>query len=138
MLTFAHVLTHIGLAWIVTGVAPLSVRDRWIVVLAGTLLHPFDRAAEVITLFRDVSAEAPDELTLMVLLLQAPSLPIIPPEHRERLAPVLAGVNFVALLAAVASPPEPRLYFAIASVAVVGVSFLVSFVKLFRHDYSAS
>ena len=53
-------------------------------VLAGTLLHPFDRAAEVITRFRDVSAEAPDELTLMVLLLQAPRQPIIPPEHRER------------------------------------------------------
>ena len=38
MLTAAHVLTHIGLAWIVAGVTPLSVRDRWIVVLAGTLL----------------------------------------------------------------------------------------------------
>jgi FAD/FMN-containing dehydrogenase len=59
-------------------------------VLAGTLLHPFDRAAEVITLFRDVSAGAPDELTLMVLLLQAPSLPIIPPEHRERTVALFA------------------------------------------------
>src|SRR6185503_11434119 len=38
VLTAAHVLTHIGLAWIVAGVTPLSVRDRWIVVLAGTLL----------------------------------------------------------------------------------------------------
>jgi phosphatidylglycerophosphate synthase len=61
-----------------------------------------------------------------------------PPQHRERLATLLAGVNFVALLAAVASPPEPRLYIVIGSVTLVGVSFLVSFVKLFRHDYSAS
>jgi phosphatidylglycerophosphate synthase len=61
-----------------------------------------------------------------------------PPELRERWAPVLAGVNFVVLLAAVASPPELRLYVAITSVALVGVSFLVSFAKLFRHDYSAS
>ena len=38
MLTFLHVLTHIGLGWIVAGVASLSVRDRWIVVLAGILL----------------------------------------------------------------------------------------------------
>ena len=53
-------------------------------VLAGTLLHPIDRAAEMIRLFRDVSAEAPDELTLMVLLLAAPDQPFIPPEHRGR------------------------------------------------------
>jgi phosphatidylglycerophosphate synthase len=61
-----------------------------------------------------------------------------PPEQRERLAPVLAGANFVVLLVALAAPPEPRLYVALASVALVGVSFLVSFVKLLRHDYSAS
>jgi FAD/FMN-containing dehydrogenase len=53
-------------------------------VLAGTLLHPFDRAGEVIRRFRDVSAAAPDELTLMVLLLQAPRQPFIPEEHRGR------------------------------------------------------
>jgi FAD/FMN-containing dehydrogenase len=53
-------------------------------VLAGTLLHPFDRAPEVIARFRDLSAVAPDELTLMVLLLQAPRQPFIPEEHRGR------------------------------------------------------
>jgi LexA-binding, inner membrane-associated putative hydrolase len=37
VLTAAHVLTHVGLSWIVAGLARLSVRDRWIVVLAGTL-----------------------------------------------------------------------------------------------------
>jgi hypothetical protein len=53
-------------------------------VLAGTLLHPFDRAAEVIARFRDASAKAPDELTLMVLLLGAPRQPFIPVEHQGR------------------------------------------------------
>jgi hypothetical protein len=37
-LTAAHVLTHIGLSWIVASLARISVRDRVIVVLAGTLL----------------------------------------------------------------------------------------------------
>lgn len=37
MLTAAHVLTHIGLSWIVANLARLSARDRWIVVLAGIL-----------------------------------------------------------------------------------------------------
>jgi FAD/FMN-containing dehydrogenase len=53
-------------------------------VLAGTLLHPFDRAGEVIRRFRDLSATAPNELTLMVLLLQAPRQPFIPEQHRGR------------------------------------------------------
>jgi hypothetical protein len=53
-------------------------------VLAGTLLHPFNRATEMITRFRDLSADCPDELTLMVLLLQAPRQPFIPPEHQGR------------------------------------------------------
>jgi FAD/FMN-containing dehydrogenase len=63
-------------------------------VLAGTLLHPFDRATEVLRRFRDVSAEAPDELTLMALLLQAPRQPFIPETLRGR--PVaLFGVCWV-------------------------------------------
>ena len=37
MLTAVHVLTHVGLRWIVAGFARPSVRDRCIVVLAGTL-----------------------------------------------------------------------------------------------------
>jgi FAD/FMN-containing dehydrogenase len=53
-------------------------------VLAGTLLHPIDRAPEIIARFRDLSAVAPDELTLMVLLLQAPRQPFIPEPHRGR------------------------------------------------------
>ena len=37
MLSAAHFLTHIGLSWIVANLAQLSARDRWLVVLAGTL-----------------------------------------------------------------------------------------------------
>lgn len=37
MLSGAHFLTHIGLSWIVANLARLSTRDRWLVVLAGTL-----------------------------------------------------------------------------------------------------
>jgi hypothetical protein len=37
MLTALHFLTHIGLSWIVAGLARLSVRDRWLITLAGVL-----------------------------------------------------------------------------------------------------
>jgi hypothetical protein len=37
-LTAAHALTHVGLSWIVANLARLSLHDRTIVVLAGTLL----------------------------------------------------------------------------------------------------
>jgi hypothetical protein len=51
-------------------------------VLGGTIIHPFDRAAEMIARFRDLSATAPDELSLMVILLKAPRQPFIPVEHQ--------------------------------------------------------
>ena len=38
MLSGLHFLTHIGQSWIVAQLAPLSARDRWLVVLAGTVL----------------------------------------------------------------------------------------------------
>jgi phosphatidylglycerophosphate synthase len=60
------------------------------------------------------------------------------PERRERLAVALAGANFVTLLAAVASPPRIQPYVVIASSALVGASFLISFLKLYHHDDPAS
>ena len=60
------------------------------------------------------------------------------PEHRERLAPFLAGANFVVLLIAVGAPPELQLRVVLLSAALVGVSFLVSFVNLYLNEYSAS
>jgi hypothetical protein len=38
VLSGLHFLTHIGLSWIVGAAAGVSRRDRWLVVLAGTLL----------------------------------------------------------------------------------------------------
>jgi inner membrane protein len=38
MLSGLHFLTHVGLSWIVANVAPITARDRLLVVLAGTLL----------------------------------------------------------------------------------------------------
>jgi FAD/FMN-containing dehydrogenase len=60
-------------------------------ILAGTLIHPIDRAADVIRLFAEVSASAPDELTIMVLLLGAPDQPHIPAELRGRSMALLAA-----------------------------------------------
>jgi FAD/FMN-containing dehydrogenase len=53
-------------------------------VLAGTLLHPFERAEEMIGIFREVSESAAEELAVMVILLQAPRQPFIPVEHQGR------------------------------------------------------
>ena len=37
MLSALHFLTHVGVSWIVADLARLTSRDRWVVVLAGTL-----------------------------------------------------------------------------------------------------
>lgn len=60
------------------------------------------------------------------------------PEQRERIAPFLAGTNFVVLLIAVGAPQELKLYALLLSMALVGMSFFVSFVNLYCNEYSAS
>src|SRR6185312_10014618 len=40
-------------------------------VMAGLIVHPFARAKELLTGYRDVAAKAPDELTVWVVLRQA-------------------------------------------------------------------
>jgi FAD/FMN-containing dehydrogenase len=49
-------------------------------VLAGLIVHPFARAAELLAGYRDVTAGAPEELTCWVVLRKAPPLPFLPPE----------------------------------------------------------
>ncbi|WP_407114184.1 FAD-binding oxidoreductase [Bradyrhizobium sp. LMG 9283] len=49
-------------------------------VLAGLIVHPFARARELLAGYRDVAAHAPDELTVWVVLRQAPPLPFLPAE----------------------------------------------------------
>jgi FAD/FMN-containing dehydrogenase len=49
-------------------------------VLAGIVVHPFDRAPELLRRYRDVAASAPEEVTAWVVLRTVPPLPTIPKE----------------------------------------------------------
>jgi FAD/FMN-containing dehydrogenase len=57
-------------------------------VVAGMLVYPLDRAAEMIAFCRGLMASAPDELTTFPVLITAPPQPPFPPELQGR--PVLA------------------------------------------------
>ena len=58
-------------------------------VVAGLVLHPMSRAKEVLGLFREMTGEASDRLTCVLIMRKAPPLPILPKEVHG--APV-AGV----------------------------------------------
>jgi FAD/FMN-containing dehydrogenase len=58
-------------------------------VVAGLVLHPMARAKEVLALFREATARAPDGLCHLLIMRKAPPLPIIPAEAHG--APV-AGI----------------------------------------------
>jgi FAD/FMN-containing dehydrogenase len=47
-------------------------------VLSGLIVHPFARARELLASYRQVAANAPDELTQWVVLRKAPPLPFLP------------------------------------------------------------
>ena len=49
-------------------------------LIAGLVLHPMARAAEVLALFREATAKAPDGLCHLLVMRKAPPLPIIPQE----------------------------------------------------------
>ena len=49
-------------------------------VVAGLVLHPMERAKEVLALFREATAKAPDGLCHLLIMRKAPPLPIIPEE----------------------------------------------------------
>ena len=49
-------------------------------VLAGLIVHPFSRARELLDGYRKFVAEAPQELTVWVVMRKAPPLPFLPPE----------------------------------------------------------
>jgi FAD/FMN-containing dehydrogenase len=53
-------------------------------VLAGPLYHPLEDGPEVLRHYRDFIATAPDELTTILNLRQAPPLPALPPELHGR------------------------------------------------------
>ncbi|KPJ83214.1 MAG: FAD-linked oxidase [Gemmatimonas sp. SG8_17] len=47
-------------------------------VLAGLIVHPFSAAREVLQYYREFTAQAPDELTVWVVMRKAPPLPFLP------------------------------------------------------------
>jgi FAD/FMN-containing dehydrogenase len=49
------------------------------IVLAGWVLHPQEKAPEVLRFYRGYAAAAPDELTTIVILRRLPHLPKLPP-----------------------------------------------------------
>jgi hypothetical protein len=61
-------------------------------VLGGLLLHPAERGRELLRRFRDAMDDAPDELSLAFVYLNAPDEDGIPAELRGRQAVAIAGM----------------------------------------------
>ena len=61
-------------------------------VVGGLVLHPAERAREVMTLWRDVMSDAPEELGLAFAWITAPDEEGIPPELVGRPAVIIAGM----------------------------------------------
>jgi len=59
-------------------------------VYAGALFHPIDAAHELLRRFRDQVADAPDELTAMVVFCSAPPAPFLPASVHGQRVGVLA------------------------------------------------
>src|SRR5512132_3878482 len=76
------------------GVVPslhLAVHPVGPTVLGGVIFYPADQAAQVISGWREVIADAPEELTSMINLTAAPPLPFLPESvHGNRVAVVIA------------------------------------------------
>src|SRR6267142_3180620 len=49
-------------------------------VLSGLIVHPLENAGELLSEFRHIAREAPDELTIWVVMRKAPPLPFLPTE----------------------------------------------------------
>jgi len=49
-------------------------------VMAGMVIHPMERAREVVEFFREFSGNAPEELCCVLILRLAPPLPVLPKE----------------------------------------------------------
>ncbi|MFI1168099.1 FAD-binding oxidoreductase [Streptomyces sp. NPDC020801] len=61
-------------------------------VLAGLIFYPQEQARQVITRWRELTRDMPDELTTMVVLTTAPPLPFLPQEVHGTRVVVLAGM----------------------------------------------
>ena len=62
------------------------------VVYAGPIFYPAQEAFDLLRVFRDWAADAPDESTALVKLTSAPPLPVIPPQwHDKKVVALLAA-----------------------------------------------
>ncbi len=61
-------------------------------VLSGLIVHPFADAPGVLQYYRDFAAQAPDELTVWVVMRKAPPLPFLPEEVHGTEVVVLAAL----------------------------------------------
>jgi FAD/FMN-containing dehydrogenase len=61
-------------------------------VLSGLIVHPYADARDVLTAYRDLMADAPDEVTVWVVLRKAPPLPFLPEEVHGTEVVVLAAM----------------------------------------------
>ncbi len=68
------------------------------IVVGGFALYQMEQAQEVLQFFREVTASAPDELSLAALFMPAPPAPFVPPH--------LQGVMMISLAACYAGPIE--------------------------------
>jgi FAD/FMN-containing dehydrogenase len=68
------------------------------IVLGGLFLFPIDRGAEVLTVFRDWAADAPDEASMLVAIFTAPPEPFVPP--------ALVGQKAIAILGCWCGDPD--------------------------------
>jgi FAD/FMN-containing dehydrogenase len=59
-------------------------------VLAGVILHPAERAPEVLRFYREYVAAAPEDLTTIVNLRRAPPAPYLPPHLHGRAVVIIA------------------------------------------------
>lgn len=61
-------------------------------VLAGLVFYPLDEARQVVTRWRDATADMPDELTTLLDLTTAPPLPFLPEKVHGTRVVVVAGM----------------------------------------------
>jgi len=59
-------------------------------VVAGAVFHPGDHLESVLRFFRDFCADAPDELTVIAVVMTAPPFPFLPEHAHGKLAVALA------------------------------------------------
>jgi FAD/FMN-containing dehydrogenase len=61
-------------------------------VLAGAVVHPYDRAADALRFFRDLMADAPDELSLACAFVTVPAAPGFPVQLHGEPGVLIAGL----------------------------------------------